>query len=137
MLRDLKFPFLYVLEALLLIPLFAGFIGTVAFVAAKPMASLDLNGKSLPPDWAAAYPNRGRYLRGFLIADHPMGFIAVVLVVFASVVMLYLVHKAQLSQLAASGSPRAHKFARGIVFGVWVVLSYTLVMHVLVGVYPK
>jgi len=68
MLRSLKFPLLYVIEAFLVVPLLGGFVLTVSFLAAKPVSSFDLGGKSLPPGWDAAYLNHGRYLRGYLVA---------------------------------------------------------------------
>src|ERR1700733_2071677 len=75
-LRDLKFPWLYVLEVLLLVPLMGAFVGVISFLAARPVGSLDLKGRALPAGWTAAYPNHGRYLRGYLIADHRLGFAA-------------------------------------------------------------
>jgi hypothetical protein len=59
MIKAVRFPLLYVLEAILFIPLFGGFVAADAFLAARPLAELDLGGRSLPATWEAAVPNHG------------------------------------------------------------------------------
>jgi len=67
MLKQLKFPLIYIVEFLLWLPLLAGFAITTSFLAAKPIATLDLQGKSLPASWEAAVLNHGRFLEGLYL----------------------------------------------------------------------
>jgi len=136
-LKNLKFPLLYVAEVLLFIPWLAGLVGTSAFLSAKPLDTLDLHSKSLPSNWEAAVPNHGKFLPGYLIANHPIIFVSVVLLQLGSVAILYRVYKALESQRKESSvSAVAHKIAQGSVIAVWMVMIYSLVMHLLVGEYP-
>jgi hypothetical protein len=88
MLKKLKFPLIYILELALWFPLFAGFVTVVAFIAAEPIASLDLVGKSLPPTWEAAVANHGKFLERYLIANHPVAFTLGVLLLIGSAAAL-------------------------------------------------
>lgn len=136
MLKNLKFPLIYAAEALLWFPLLAGFYGVASFLAAKPVANLDLQGKSLPADWEAAIPNHGRFVEGHLISNHPAAFIAIIALLVTSAFVLYRVHKAQVDQRQAAGSSgaRAHAIARGCVFAALAVLAYLFLTRVFVGV---
>lgn len=138
MLKNLKFPLLYVAEVLLFIPFEAGFVGISAFLDAKPLDTLDLHGKSLPSNWEAAVPNHGKFLPGYLIANHPIMFAFTIVLLLGSVALLYRVQRAQALQLkeAHVASANAHKIARGVVFAVWAAITFVLVMRVLVGVSP-
>jgi hypothetical protein len=138
MLKDLKFPLLYVAEVLLFLPLLAGFVGIISFLAAAPLSTLDLRGKSLPADWEAAVPNHGKFLPGYLIANHPIMFAFTIVLLLGSVAVLYRVQRAQALQLkeAHVASANSHKIARGVVFAVWAAITFVLVMRVLVGVSP-
>jgi hypothetical protein len=136
MLKNLKFPLLYVVTTLLWLPLVAAFCGTVSFLAAEPIASLDLQGKSLPAGWEAAVPNHGKFLQGYLISNHPVAFSLSVTALLGSAFLLYLVQRAQMAQLKEAGASgaAAHKVAQACVVAVLAALGYFLVMHVLVGV---
>ena len=138
MLKTLKFPWLYIIELVLWLPLLAGFVTTVAFVAAKPIASLDLQGRSLPATWEAAVSNRGKFLEGYLISNHPTAFAFGVLLLLGAAVALYPVYKAQLSQRQSDGESRvtAHKIAHVCVAVALMGLSYFLFTQYLVGVSP-
>jgi hypothetical protein len=136
MLSRLPFPLIYVLEALVVVPVLGGLVGVTSFLAAKPVASLDLHGKHLPATWEAAVPNHGNFLRGHLISNHPVAFAAFVALLIASGIALYLIHRAQLAQRsAAQGAQlRLHNIANAFVFAVWGLYGYILVMHLLAGV---
>jgi hypothetical protein len=138
MLKTLKFPWLYIIELVLWLPLLAGFATTVAFVAAKPIASLDLQGRSLPVTWEAAVANHGKFLEGYLIAKHPAAFAFGVLLLLGAAALLYPVYKAQLWQRQSDGESRlaAHKIAHVCVAAALVALGYFLLNHYLVGVSP-
>jgi hypothetical protein len=138
MIKAMRFPLLYILEAVLFIPLCAGFVATVSFAAARPMAELDLQGRTLPATWEAAIPNHGRFLQGYLVANHPIAFSAVIVTLLGSAVALYWVHREQMAQRAAAQGRilRAHQIANACTFAFWIALSYTLVTHILVGVSP-
>jgi hypothetical protein len=136
MLKNLKFPLIYAVETLLWLPLMAAFYGTVSFLAAKPIVSLDLQGRSLPAGWEAAVPNHGKFLQGYLISNHPAAFSLTIAVLLGSAFLLYLVQRAQMAQRKEAGASgaTAHKVAHACVFAVLAVLGYFLVTHVLVGV---
>jgi hypothetical protein len=138
MIKTLRFPLLYVLEAVLFIPLCAGFVSTVSFLAARPLAELDLRGRALPATWEAAVANHGKFLRGYLIRNHPVVFSAVIVTLLGTATALYCVHREQTVQRAAVHGPvlRAHNVANACMFALWVLLSYVLVTRVLVGVSP-
>jgi hypothetical protein len=137
-LKNLKFPLLYAAEALLFVPLLAGFVGIVAFWDAQPLGMLNLQGKSLPATWEAAIPNHGKFLPGYLIANHPIVFASVIALHLGSAAILFRIHKAQALQRKRETSvgETAHKIAQGSVFAVWAVIIYILVTRVLVGVSP-
>jgi hypothetical protein len=136
LLRKLPFPMIYVLEALLFAPAMAGFVGITAFLDATPMASLNLEGKHLPATWEAAIPSHGNFVRGYLIANHPFAFAAVVVLVIVTPIALYLTRRAATAQRsAASGTQlRLHKIANGCVFAIWGFCMYVLIMRLLVGI---
>lgn len=136
MFNNLKFPLIYVVEVLLWLPLLAAVYGAASFVAAKPIASLDLQGKVLPAGWEAAIPNHGNFLQGHLISSHPVAFALSIAVLLGSAFLLYRVHKAQAAQRLADGpfGAKAHTIARGCVFAMLAVLGYVLITRVLVGV---
>ena len=136
MLEKLKFPLVYVLEALLFLAVVAGFLGAASFLAAVPIAEIELQGKSLPAHWDAAVVNHGRYLQGHLISNQPVAFAFVVAVLLGSGYMLVLVQSARLTQRKEAGPSgrTAHNIAQACVFAIVGALMYFLVMHVLVGV---
>ena len=135
MLRQLKFPLLYAVEALLWVPLIAGFYGAASFLAARPVSSLDLQGKALPVDWEAAIPSHGTFVQGFLIQSHPIAFAFVVGVLLMSAALLYKVRKAQILQRqeAAASGARAHAVAQGCVFAIIALLGYVFITRVMVS----
>jgi len=138
MLKRLKFPWIYVIELVLWLPLVTGFIATIAFVASQPITDLKLAGKSLPKTWEAAVPNHGKSLEGYLINSHPFAFAAALVLFLASAVSLYHVHKAQLWQLKnAPGLATAHKLAQAGVFAILAALGYVVLTQLLVGVSPS
>jgi hypothetical protein len=136
MLSRLPFPLIYVLEALVVVPLLGGFVAVTSFLAADPVASLNLHGKHLPSTWEAAVPNHGNFLRGYLISNHPVAFAAAVALLIVSAVALYPIHREQVAQrTAAQGAQlRLHKIANACVFAVWGLYGYILIWHLLVGV---
>jgi hypothetical protein len=136
--RDLRFPIVYVLEILVVIPLLGSFVAVTSFLAAQPVASLDLRGKHLPSGWEAAVLNHGNYLRGYTIANHPIRFVIALLVLVVSVAMLYRIHRAQMTQRAAAYGPQIwrHNIAHACVFAAWALYGYILVTHLLVGISP-
>jgi hypothetical protein len=138
MFRDLRYPIVYVLEILIVIPLLGSFVAITSFLAAQPVASLDLRGKHLPSGWEAAIPNHGNYLRGYTIGNHPIRFVVALVVLVVSVAMLYRVHRAQMTQRAAALGPQKwrHNIAHTCVFAVWALYGYILVMHLLIGIRP-
>jgi hypothetical protein len=138
MLERLRFPWIYVVELVLWIPLAAGFVATVTFLASKPVIELELGGRSLPPTWEAAVPNHGRFLEGYLVSGHPVAFGAALALLFASAALLYPVHKEQLRQAkAASGREAlAHKGALAVSFAAVAAAGYFGLSRFLVGVVP-
>jgi hypothetical protein len=136
MLGKLPFPMTYVLEALLVAPAMAGFVGITAFLDATPIASLNLDGKQLPATWEAAIPSHGNFVRGYLIANHPFAFAAVVVLVIVTPIALYLTRRAAAAQRSAAPQAQLlrHKIANGCVFVVWGICTYILIMRLLVGV---
>jgi hypothetical protein len=138
MLKGARFPILHFIEVVLWLPLLASFVSVVSFLASQRIASLNLKGKSLPSTWEAAVPNHGKYLPGYIVANHPAAFTFSVLGLVGSVAMLYLVHRAQMVQ-QAEASPefkRAHKIAHMCVVAAVAVMGYILVMRVLIGISP-
>lgn len=135
MLKELKFPLLYALELLLWAPLLAAFYGVVSFVAAKPIDSLNLQGLALPAHWEAAVPNHGKYLQGYLVANHPLAFSVVVAVLLCCISLLYRVHKAQRAQRESAGDSGAlaHRVAQAGVVAILAGVSYIVFSRILVG----
>jgi hypothetical protein len=123
---------------LFFVPLLAGFVGIVAFWDAPSLGMLNLQGKSLPATWEAAIPNHGKFLPGYLIANHPIVFASVIALHLGSPGILFRIHKAQALQRKKETSvgETAHKIAQGSVFAVWAAIIYILVTRVLVGVSP-
>ena len=75
MLKNLPFPVGYVLEIILYWLLSAAFYGLWIFERSLPIASLGLGTRTLPGDWeAGAAINQERFIRGFLISNHPATF---------------------------------------------------------------
>ena len=138
MLKYLRFPLLYAIELLLWLLLLAGFANTASFLAAKPIASLGLQGKSLPPSWEAAVPNHGRFLEGLLFSSHPYRFALGLALIALSAVALYLVSRAQVAQRQAADHSRkaAHNIARFTVAAGLVAIGYFVLTKVMVGVSP-
>ena len=138
MLAKLRFPWLYVIELLLWISVAAGFLAASAFVASKPVAELQLQGKALPPTWEAAVPSHGRFLEGYLVSSHPLAFACVLALLVGSVAVLYAVHRAQLGQLRAAIGRMAvaHKVAQTVVFATVAAMGYVVLTKYLVGVAP-
>jgi hypothetical protein len=138
MLKTLKFPLIYAIELLLWLPLLAGGYTTMSFVASRPIATLDLHGRSLPASWEAAVPNHGRFLQGYLIASHPAAFALGLAALLGSAWLLYRVQRAQAWQRGAgsNASATAHTIAHACVFAALAVVGYWLVTRVLIGVEP-
>ena len=138
MLQRLKFPLIYILEALLWLPLLAGFFIASLFFRAESIASLNLQGKSLPTHWEAAVYNHGMYLPGYKIAEHPLSFVLVIFLMAISGFGIYLLQKAQQTQRtnAKPAEARAHRLANATVFATVGIISYYFVMHVFVGIAP-
>lgn len=138
MLKSVRFPFLYVIEFLLWFPLLAGFANTASFLAAKPIASLDFQGKSLPPSWEAAVANHGGFLEGFLVSSHPLRFGLGLALLAGASVALYPVYQAQMSQRQAADQSHkiAHNIAHFVVAAGLVAIGYFALTHVLVSVAP-
>jgi len=136
MLKKLKFPLIYAVEILLWLPLMAAFYGAVSFVASKPIASLDLQGKSLPASWEAAVPNHDKFLQGYLPSNHPVTFSLIIGTLLVSAFLLYRVQMAQLAQRKATtpSGVRAHTVAHTCVFVILAALGYFLIDHFMVGV---
>jgi hypothetical protein len=129
MLKDLRFPLLYLTEALLFLPTATGFFGVASFLGAKPISGINLHGKVLPSTWEAAVFNHGRYLQGYLIGNHPAIFAAFLALFLASGIATHRVRLAQVAQ-ASNAEPTkasAHKIANACVFGTWGVLGFVLV----------
>jgi hypothetical protein len=137
-LERLRFPWIYVVEFVLWIPLGVSFVVTVTFLASKPVTELELGGRSLPPTWEAAVPNHGKFLEGYLLSRHPAVFGAALALLFASAALLYVVHKEQLRQAkTASGKEAlAHKGALAVVFAAIAATGYFALTRFLVGMSP-
>src|SRR5690606_34548011 len=114
----------------------AAFYGVASFLAAKPVADLDLQGKSLPAGWEAAIPNHGKYVQGYLLSSHPAAFFLVLIVLLGSALLLRSVHKVQVAQRIADGASRAkaHSIANGSVFAFLAIVGYLYLTQVLVNV---
>lgn len=138
MFTKLKFPLLYLVQALLWIPFLASFCAINAFFG-TPVAELSLDGKSLPAGWEAAIYSHGQYLQGFLISEHPIAFALTIIVLVGSVFLLHKVQKAKSVQREAGGPSMAlaHTIAHFCVGAIIIGAFYLLVFHVLVGVDPK
>ncbi|UOS99255.1 hypothetical protein LZZ50_02430 [Xanthomonas arboricola] len=136
MLKNVKFPLLYVVELLIWLPLLISFYVTSTFLAAKPIATLDLQGKSLPTGWEAAVPSHGKFLQGYLISNHPAAFGCSAVIMVGLAFLLYRVNRAQTVQRAEAGSRsnRSHLIANGLVFATLALIAYVLLTRVLVGV---
>jgi hypothetical protein len=128
-LKNLKFPLIYVIESLLYLPLMAAFYAMISFVEAKPIASLDLQGKLLPATWEAAVPSHGKFLQGYLISNHPLAFSAIVVVLLSAALGLVFVQKAQVEQrkAAAPSGTRAHTIAHACAFAALAVIGFCAV----------
>lgn len=133
---NLKFPLSYLLEALLWPPLIAAFYGVVSFVAAKPVASLQLQGKALPPSWEAAVPNHGGFLQGYLISSNPVAFAAIVAAAAGCAFLLYHARRAQAAQRVAVGpaGAKAHLVANACLIAWVLALGYLFMTRVVVGI---
>lgn len=135
MLKNLKFPLLYVLEAALYLPALAGFCATFAFVESTPIANLNLKGKLLPQTWEAAVPNNGMFLEGYLIRNHPFAFFFALVLLLGSSAAIHHIRKAQAWQTKEAGAAgvMAHKIASAMVFAELAAIGYILVFRVLVS----
>ena len=138
MLKTSRFPILYVVEFLLWLPLLAGFAITASFLAAKPIGSLDLQGKSLPSSWEAAVANHGKFFEGFLISSHPLAFGLGLALLAVSAAILYPIHKAQALQRQAAGASHktAHNIAHFLVAAFVIAIAYLAFAQILVSVAP-
>jgi hypothetical protein len=138
MLKSMRFPFLYVIEFLLWVSLLAGFANTTSFLAAKPIANFDLQGKSLPPSWEAAIANHGGFLEGFLISSHPFRFSLGVALLIVSAVALYPVNRAYVSLLQTADRSRkiVHYIAHFVVTATLVAIGYFVFTQVVISVAP-
>ncbi|RYF11230.1 MAG: hypothetical protein EOO40_03700 [Deltaproteobacteria bacterium] len=136
MLKNMKFPLLYILELLLWPPLLVSFFAASMFLGAKPIAALDLQGKSLPAGWEAAVPSHGKFLQGYLISNHPAAFGCSAVITVGLAFLLHRVNRAQAVQRAEadSRSNRSHLIANGLVFATLALTGYVLLTRVLVGV---
>jgi hypothetical protein len=126
MLKNLKFPLLYLAELLVWMPLMAGFYGAVSFIFSTPITSPQLQGKSFPASWEAAVPNHGKFLEGYLIYSHPIAFVLTVGLVISSAYLLRKIQLAQVSQREAGGPSVAvaHKVANGCVVAALAAIAY-------------
>ena len=136
MLCSRKFPLLYIFEAALWAALIPEFFLNVAFLASTPVGSLHLEGRSLPPGWEAAYPNHGRYVRGYLIGHHPLAFAGVLVLLLITAAALLFVQVAELRQRAATGPSLVRRIAQGAVFLLVVAQGYIYGWHVFFGIAP-
>ena len=132
MFRGLKLPVLYAVEALLLPLAAAGFFATTSFVAAKPIASLSLQGKALPIGWEAAVPNHGGYYQWYAMANHPALSAFSVLLLALAVLALHHVRKAQALQAGNSH----HLLARVLVVLPAALTAYWFIFHIAAPVAP-
>lgn len=135
MFSHLRFPLVYVLEAIIWVPLLTSFAAVVSFVAAEPIATLSLNGGHLPSSWNAAVPNHGAYMRGYLISDHPFAFSVSLIGLIASGFVVIQLQRAQVAQrTAASGEVlRNHNIARAVTFAVWICYGLVFYRYVVSG----
>lgn len=138
MLKNLKFPLLYVAEFVVWLPLAGSFYWSALFWAARPVSSFQLGGKSLPLGWEAAVANHGKYLQGYSVDSHPIEFFCSVAMLIVFAVLLYPLRKAQAEQAKNEGAEGAgrHKAANLLVMGALVATAYFAYSRVLVGVSP-
>jgi hypothetical protein len=138
MLKQLKFPYIYIVEFLIWLPLLTGFAITASFLAARPIATINLQGKSLPTSWEAAVANHGRFLEGYLISSHPLAFCFGLALLAASIAVLYAVHKEQAFQRQSDGPSHrtAHMIANFAVGGALLIIGYFVFTNFLVGIEP-
>ena len=104
--RPIKLLWASVLQFAFSVGLLAGFILFVSFVAATSVAELDLGGKSLPADWEAAYLNHGKFLRGYLIENHPLAFAMTIVLLVGSFAGLWLMSRHIKARAETGADPR-------------------------------
>jgi len=125
MLKDWRFPWLYVVD----ITLWAGevvcFLGLVSFLFSKPVPS----GKSLPASWEAVLPNHGKYVPGYSIANHPFAFSALIVLVAVCFSLRRRVQEAEsLQRASASGRwQSAYVVADAVVFIGCMAVAFVLI----------
>ncbi|MGG6463580.1 hypothetical protein [Solilutibacter silvestris] len=133
MFKSLRFPLAYVLEVVLLVPLFASFCLVTAFIASHSSSSLRATEARIPSNWEAAVPNHGGYLRGFSITAHPALFalsIAVFLVVGALSWQLRVAQSWQRRNVPPAQA-RTYAIAAAVTFVAWVAIALFLFTQVL------
>jgi hypothetical protein len=138
MLKNLKFPLIYIIELVLWLPLLASFIVTAGFLTAKPISAINLEGKSLPTNWEAAVASHGKYIEWYLISNHAVAFYVGLLILLSSAALLYPVTKAQVwqqQQAKIVGSKR-DTIAQLTVTAIIALLTYFIVFPHLIGVSP-
>lgn len=138
MLKNLKFPLIYLIEIMLWLPLISGFYLSTLFIGAKPLNVLNLHGKSLPATWEAAVTNHGKFLQGYLISNHPFMFALSLTLWLGSAFLLYKVHRKielQCKELGPEYATR-HKIANTTVFIIVGAFGFFLITHVLIGIEP-
>jgi hypothetical protein len=120
----LRFPWLYVLEAVLWLPVTGGAMSVLSFLNAESAAELLAKGKAIPPGWEAAVRNHGFYYEWHLISTHVFHFIASLVVAVGAAIAISLIRKTEHALLKAA-DPQIKK---------WHVLANVLVTLVVVGV---
>lgn len=135
MLERIKFPFIYILELLIWLPLLISFDVVTQFLSSKPVDDLDLQGKSLPATWEAAVPSHGKFLQGYLISHHPVAFACSAAAMIGLGFLLYRVNRAQVAQRAAAGTDgrRRHTIVNGLVFATLALNGYVFLTRFWVG----
>ncbi|HEV2540509.1 MAG TPA: hypothetical protein VGU03_12510 [Frateuria sp.] len=130
MFKRLPFPWAYVLEPLLAVPLFASFYLVIAFLASRPAEAVRESGASIPANWEAALPNHGGYLRGFLPSAHPLGLAAAVVALLVFGAIAWQLRLAQAAQQREAGPEHVarHKVAGAATFAAWALVAWLLFM---------
>jgi hypothetical protein len=139
LLRGLPSPWIYVVKFAALAVAFTGALLLWTFVAATPIAELDLGGKSLPGSWQLAIRDHDRYFEAFTIAGNPTRFGVGLLLVAVGLPGLVLAQRAIRRQIEAGGELRDRLDRKMNLTGLAITIAVgALVMNFLVvGTYPS
>lgn len=118
----LSFPWIYVIEVLLWLPLLGAFFALASFLAAQPAIELLAAGKPIPTGWEAAVKNHGMYYEWYLISTHVLLFGITVAVFIGAAIGMFVVRRTE-KLLLEHGDPQVTKWHVPANFAVMAIVA--------------